>query len=100
MRHCLILSIVADVSEEYAASIIRADTPAMLYQTIVSASYKQPEFDSTRFMNVPFSTASKRALELTQPSMLWITAALSPRIKRLGREADHPPPTSADVRII
>jgi hypothetical protein len=32
----------------------------------------------------------------TQPPSQWIPGALSPGVKRLGREADHPPP-SAEV---
>jgi hypothetical protein len=41
-----------------------------------------------------FATASKPALEPTQ----WVAEALSPGVKRPGREADHSPPTSAEVK--
>jgi hypothetical protein len=34
----------------------------------------------------------------TQPPIQWALGALSPRVKRLGREADHSPPTSAEVK--
>jgi hypothetical protein len=34
----------------------------------------------------------------SQPPIQWITGALSPGVKRLGHEADHTPPTSAEVR--
>jgi hypothetical protein len=33
-----------------------------------------------------------------QPPIHWVTGELSTGIKRPGREADHSPPTSADVK--
>jgi len=44
-----------------------------------------------------FTTASRPALGPTQPSMQWVPAALTPGIKRPGREADHPPPSNPGV---
>jgi len=34
----------------------------------------------------------------TQPPIQWVLGALSPGSKRLGREADHLPPSSAAVK--
>jgi hypothetical protein len=34
----------------------------------------------------------------TQPPMQWVVGAPSPQVKRQGREADHSPPSSADVK--
>jgi hypothetical protein len=34
----------------------------------------------------------------TEPLIKWVPAALSPGVKRPGREADHSPPTSAEVK--
>jgi hypothetical protein len=34
----------------------------------------------------------------TQPPIQWIPGALSSGVKRPGREADHPPPSSAEVK--
>jgi hypothetical protein len=34
----------------------------------------------------------------TQPPMQWVPGPLSPTIKRPGREDDHSPPTSAEVK--
>jgi hypothetical protein len=34
----------------------------------------------------------------TQPPIQWVPGALSPRIKRPGREPDHSPPTSVEVK--
>jgi hypothetical protein len=50
-----------------------------------------------RVKNFLFSTSSRRALRPTQPAIEWVPEALSPAIKRSGREADHSPPTSAEV---
>jgi hypothetical protein len=36
----------------------------------------------------------------TQPPIQWVQGALSPEVKRQGREADHSPPTSAEVKKI
>jgi hypothetical protein len=43
------------------------------------------------------STASRLALVPTQPTIQWVLRALYPGVKRPGREADHSPPTSAEV---
>jgi hypothetical protein len=45
-----------------------------------------------------FSTASKPALEPTQPYDQWVPETISPGVKRPGREADHSPPSSAKVK--
>jgi hypothetical protein len=42
-----------------------------------------------------FSTSSRPALGPTQPPIQWVPGALSPSVKRPGREADHSPPASA-----
>jgi hypothetical protein len=46
----------------------------------------------------PFSTSSRPALGPTQPPIQWVPEALSPGLKGPGREADHSPPSSADVK--
>jgi hypothetical protein len=45
-----------------------------------------------------FSTASRPALGPIQPSVQWLPRDLSPEVKRLVREADHAPPSSAEVK--
>jgi hypothetical protein len=35
---------------------------------------------------------------IAQPHIEWVPRALSPEVKRLGREGDHKPPTSATVK--
>jgi uncharacterized membrane protein YcfT len=39
-----------------------------------------------------FSTSSRPVLRPTQSPIKWVPAALSPGVKRQGREADHSPP--------
>jgi hypothetical protein len=56
-------------------------------------------FDSRRGLGIfVFATASRTALGLIQPPIQWVTGALSLRVKRPGREADHSPPSSAEVK--
>jgi hypothetical protein len=45
-----------------------------------------------------FSTSSRADLGLIQSPIEWIPGALSPGVKRPEREADHSPPTSADIK--
>jgi hypothetical protein len=47
-----------------------------------------------------FSTASRPAVESTQPPIQWVPGALFPGVKRLGREADYSPPSSAGMKKI
>jgi hypothetical protein len=42
--------------------------------------------------------SSRPALGSTQPHIQWVPGALSPGVRRQGREADHSPPTSAEVK--
>jgi hypothetical protein len=48
--------------------------------------------------NFQFSMSSRPALRPTQSPIQSVTGALSPWVKRPGREADHSPPTSAEVK--
>jgi hypothetical protein len=51
-----------------------------------------------RVKNFLFSTSSRGAMGSTQPPIQWVPGALSPEVKRSGREAGHSPPTSAEVK--
>jgi hypothetical protein len=44
-----------------------------------------------------FSTASRLALGPTQPPIQWVQGALSPGLKRPGRESDQSPQSSAEI---
>jgi hypothetical protein len=48
--------------------------------------------------NLLFSTSSRPVLRPTQPPIQWVPAALSSGVKLPEREADHSPPTSAEVK--
>jgi hypothetical protein len=50
--------------------------------------------------NFLFFTASRPALRPIQPPIHWVPGALSPGVKRPGHEADHLPPSSAEVKKV
>jgi hypothetical protein len=46
----------------------------------------------------PLASVSRPALGPTQPPVQWVPGVLSPGVKaRPGRDADHSPPSSAEV---
>jgi hypothetical protein len=45
-----------------------------------------------------FTTASRAAVVPTQPPIQWVPGTLSLGVKRPGREADHSPPSSVEVK--
>jgi hypothetical protein len=51
-----------------------------------------------RGKNFLFPTLFRPVLGPTQPPIQWVPGALPPAVKRPGREADHSPPTSAEVK--
>jgi hypothetical protein len=56
-------------------------------------------FDSQQIQEILlYSVSSRSALRPTQPPVQWKTQALSSGVKRPGREADHLPPSSLEVK--
>jgi hypothetical protein len=56
-------------------------------------------FDYRRGLGIfLFTTTSRTALGPTQPPTQWLPGAFSLGVKRLGREVDHSPPSSAEVK--
>jgi hypothetical protein len=51
-----------------------------------------------RSKNFLFSKSSRPALGSTKSPIQWVPRSLSPGVKRQGREADHSPPASAEVK--
>jgi len=49
---------------------------------------------------VLFITSSRPALGLIQPPIQGVPLALSLEVKRPGREADHSPPSCAEVKNV
>jgi hypothetical protein len=45
-----------------------------------------------------FTTVSRPALEPTQPTIQWVPGALFLGVKQPGREANHSPTSSAEVK--
>jgi hypothetical protein len=43
-------------------------------------------------------TSYRPALGPTQPPLPWVQWAVSPGVKQLGRESNHSPPSSAEVK--
>jgi hypothetical protein len=62
--------------------------------------YYPKETQGKRAGNFLFTTASRTALGPTQPPTQRVPGALSLRVKRPGREADHSPPSSAEVKNV
>jgi hypothetical protein len=56
------------------------------------------EFESRRVKNFHSSTLPRSALGISQPPIHWVPRALCPEEKQQVREADHSPPTSAEVK--
>jgi hypothetical protein len=57
------------------------------------------EFDFRRGLGIfLFTTASRTALVPTQPPIQWVPGAISLEVKQPGREADHSPRSSAEVK--
>jgi hypothetical protein len=56
-------------------------------------------FDCRRGLRIFFfTTVYRRALGPTQPPIQWVPGALSLGVKWPGREADHSPPSMAEVK--
>jgi hypothetical protein len=56
-------------------------------------------FDSRRGLGIYlFTTTSRMAMGPNQPPLQWVPGALSLGIKLPGREANHSPPSSAEVK--
>jgi hypothetical protein len=85
-------------------SVTKVQHPPNLYQNLEDHSGIEHwigvlGFDSRRGLGIfLFTTASGTALGPTQPHFQWVPGALSLGVKRLGREADHSPPSSAEVK--
>jgi hypothetical protein len=68
------------------------------YSDCLRAGRRSRSLSPGRVKNFHFSTSSRPALRSTQPPIQWVPGALSTGVKRSGREADHSPPTSAEVK--
>jgi hypothetical protein len=60
----------------------------------------RPEFDSQPYQIFLLSAASRPTLGSTQPPIQWVPGAFSSGVKRQECEADHIPPSSAEVKKV
>jgi hypothetical protein len=68
---------------------------------LVLRRVRRPGFESPERQEVCiFFTASRLVLGPTQSAIQWVAGALSPGIKRSGREADHSLPSSTDFKNV
>jgi hypothetical protein len=70
--------------------------PALYF---VSEFHVRSGFDPRQGQRIfPLTSVSRPALGQTQPPVQWVPGVLSPGVKaRPGRDADHSPPSSAEV---
>jgi hypothetical protein len=59
---------------------------------------ERPGLDSRQSNIFLFSTASGPTLGPTQTHIKWVQGAILLEVKQVGREADHSPPSSAEVK--
>jgi hypothetical protein len=80
-------------------SILFLFQPGYLSRIALRYGLDDREFESRQGLGIfLFTTASRPALWPTQPPIQWVPGALSPRVKRPGREADQSPPSSAKFK--
>jgi hypothetical protein len=79
--------------------IIRAMIAHSVYRWATGWTFGVLGFDSRRGLGIfLFTTRSRTALGPTQPPIQWVPGSLSMGVKRPRHEADHSPPSSAEVR--
>jgi hypothetical protein len=66
--------------------------------SLVAGRQKYGSSRTDRVRNFLFSVYFRPLTRPTQPPIQWTPGALSPGVKLPGRETDHPPPTSAEVK--
>jgi hypothetical protein len=88
------------LQEEYIWKSTRTCTPrGVEIAQSVQRRAARPRFDSRQGQDISLnSTESRPALGPTQPPIQWVRGALSPMVKRPGREADQSPPSTAEVK--
>jgi hypothetical protein len=83
---------------EKLSTCICSENWFLIYFNYTSSTIGVLGFDTRRGLGIfLFTTASRMVLEPTQPPIWGVPGALSLGVKRPGREADHSPPSSAEV---
>jgi hypothetical protein len=78
--------------------IIRAVIAQSVYRWATGWTIGVLGFDSRRQLGIFLFAASRTTLGPTQPPIQWVLGVLSLGVKRPGREADHSPPSNAEVK--
>jgi len=90
------------ITERVPSSVLSASTNVkMIKESILqyNRTIGWSGFESRpRLWTLHFYTLSRPVLGPTQPPMQWIPGSLSSGVKRPRHEADHPPPSSAEVK--
>jgi hypothetical protein len=95
-KHCTGIVVSIKARDFFTSSIGISFVRKTLHHRV---SYVVLGFDSRRWLGIfLFSIASRTALRPAQPPIQWVTGALSLGVKRPVREADHSPPSSAEVK--
>jgi hypothetical protein len=82
-----------------AANIKLPDVPVFVCGIALGYGLDDRGFEFRQGLGIfLFTTASRMALGPTQPPIQWVPGALSLEVKRPGREADHSPPSSTEVK--
>jgi hypothetical protein len=72
-------------------------TRRILGVTVLDYGLDDQELESRQGLGIFLNTASRPALEPTQPPIQWVPRTLSLGVRLPGREDDHSPPSSAEV---
>jgi hypothetical protein len=98
-RHVVSLKHMNTHTHEYAPEWIVIQEAGWISGIAISYGLDDRGFKSRQGLGIfLFTTASRLALGPTQPPIQWVSRALSLRVNRPGREADHSPPSSAQVK--
>jgi hypothetical protein len=103
MRKTKPMAVAAFISQEWEGDLPFVSSAGRIRDSVVGIATGYGLGNRGVGVRVPvgsriFSTSSRLALGSTQPPIQWVPGPLSPGVKRQGREADHSPPASAEVK--
>jgi hypothetical protein len=94
-----ILTILSDLYKSPSSTLCKGAGIAQWYSAAIRARWSR--FESRYGLGIFLCTTESRPfLGPTQPPIQWVSRALSLGVKWPGREADHSPPSSAEVKNV